>query len=337
MGAPRVVSVTWCDSRCRLAVHDGVVVEVANKTLVMTGEDGQRHSHKISADAKLTLDGKTCQLADLKSGTRIRVTTVDTDNTTAVRIEAIDKNLAFASHVHDGKFVGMTGKQLVMTAAAGNEQSLTVADDAKLTLDGNVCEVSELKKGTKIRVFTQNPCSVSVTRIEAIDRNLAFTSDRHEGKLVSAVGEKLVFTTLDGKQHNLILPIAANLTIDVKRCKLAELKPGTRIRVTTQDAYSNVTTGIEAIDRNTEFASESHDGLVVKTTGNQLVMTDLRGNNEHTCTVSANVEITLDGKTATLTQLKSGMKIRVTPQSKDANEAVRIEAIDKNRSFMTSL
>jgi hypothetical protein len=318
-------------------VHDGVVVEVANKTLVMTGEDGRQHSHEISADAKLTLDGKTCKLADLKSGTRIRVTTLDADNTTAVRIEAIDKHLAFASHIHDGKFVSMTGKQLVMTADTGNEQSLTVADDAKLTLDGKVCEVSELKKGTKIRVFTQNPFSVSATRIEAIDRNLAFASDRQEGKLVSGVGDKLVFTTLDGKQHNLSLPTTAMLTLDGKRCKLAELKPGTRIRVTTRDAYSNVTTGIEAIDRNSEFASEFHDGLVVKTTGNQLVMTDSRGNNEHTCTLSAKVKITLDGKTASLSQLKSGMRIRVTPQSKDANEAVRIEAIDKNRTFMTSL
>lgn len=318
-------------------VHDGVVVDVADKTLVMTSEDGQRHLHKISADAKLTLDGKTCQLADLKSGTRIRVTTLDAENTTAIRIEAIDTNQAFASHIHDGKFVSMTGNQLVMLGATDNEQSLTVADDAKLTLDGKVCTASELSKGTKIRVFTRNPFSTTVTRVEAIDRDLAFASDRHEGKLVSAIGNKLVFTTLDGKQHNLLLPSATMLTLDGKRCKRAELKPGTRIRVTTRDAFSNVTTGIEAIDRNIEFVSESQDGLVVKTTGNQLMMTDLRGNNEHTCTLSANVEITLDGKTAILTQLKPGMKIRVTPQSKDANEAVRIEAIDKNRSFMTSL
>ena len=77
--------------------HDGKVVSITGDKLVMTGKDGQEHSHKLTANAKLTLDGKVCQAADLKPGTRIRVTTEGADKSVASQIEGLDKNLDFAS------------------------------------------------------------------------------------------------------------------------------------------------------------------------------------------------------------------------------------------------
>ncbi|HMP78146.1 MAG TPA: hypothetical protein PKD54_01720 [Pirellulaceae bacterium] len=317
--------------------HDGKVVSVTGNQLVMTGEDGKEHSHKLAADAKLTLDGKSCLLADLKPGTRIRVTTQGADSTAAIRIEAIDKNMAFASHIHDGTFVSLTGDKLEMTNDEGKEQSLTVTAGSKMTLDGQTCQASELKKGTKIRVFTQDPFSSTATRIEAIEKNLAFASDRHEGKLVSVIGDKLMFTGSDGKEHTLSLTTNAQLTLDGKVCKVAELKPGTRIRVTTRDAYSTVATRLEAIDRNVAFASDFHDGTIVSITTNKLVMTETNGQGEHSCTLSPDVRITLDGRIVTTLELKPGMRIRVTPLVGDSQVAIRIEALDKNRGFATSL
>lgn len=77
--------------------HDGKVVSITSNKLMMTSKDGQEHSHTLTADAKLTLDGKTCKAADLKPGTRIRVTTQGADNNIANRIEGINKNPDFAS------------------------------------------------------------------------------------------------------------------------------------------------------------------------------------------------------------------------------------------------
>ena len=77
--------------------HDGKVVSITSDKLVMTSKDGQEHSHTLTADAKLTLDGKPCKAADLKRGTRIRVTTQGADKSAANRIEGLDKNLNFAS------------------------------------------------------------------------------------------------------------------------------------------------------------------------------------------------------------------------------------------------
>ena len=79
------------------ATHDGKVVRITGNKLVMTNKEGQEHSHTMNADAKLTLDGKTCKAEDLKPGTRIRVTTQGADKSVANRVEGLDKNLDFAS------------------------------------------------------------------------------------------------------------------------------------------------------------------------------------------------------------------------------------------------
>jgi hypothetical protein len=85
------------DKPAEQAMHDGKVVSITGNELVMTSKNGQEHSHTLTADAKLTLDGKTCNADDLKPGTRIRVTTEGSDKSVANRVEGLDKNLDFAS------------------------------------------------------------------------------------------------------------------------------------------------------------------------------------------------------------------------------------------------
>ena len=61
--------------------HDGKVVSATSSKLVMTGADGKEHSHTITDDTKVTCDKKDCRASDLKSGTKIRVTTKKSDET----------------------------------------------------------------------------------------------------------------------------------------------------------------------------------------------------------------------------------------------------------------
>jgi hypothetical protein len=79
------------------ATHDGTVVSITGDKLVMTNKEGPEHSHALTSDAKLTLDGKACTVADLKPGTKIRVTLQRDTPHAAIRVEAIDKNPEFAS------------------------------------------------------------------------------------------------------------------------------------------------------------------------------------------------------------------------------------------------
>ena len=74
--------------------HNGTVVSITGDKLVMTNKEGIEHSHALTVDAKLTLDGKACTAADLKPGTRIRVT-CRTAPHAAIHIKAINKNPKF--------------------------------------------------------------------------------------------------------------------------------------------------------------------------------------------------------------------------------------------------
>lgn len=80
--------------------HDGKVVSITGAKLVMTNMDGEEeHMHALTADAKITCDGKVCKAADLKSGMRIRVTTEHAEPQSATRIEALDNHPDFEKGV----------------------------------------------------------------------------------------------------------------------------------------------------------------------------------------------------------------------------------------------
>ena len=70
-------------------------------------------------------------------------------------------------------------------------------------------------------------------------------SDTHDGEFVSLAGDKLVSNCNDGKQHHHTLAKDAKVTCDGKASKLADLKAGTPIRLTTCKDDRNMVTAIE--------------------------------------------------------------------------------------------
>lgn len=78
-----------------------------------------------------------------------------------------------------------------------------------------------------------------------------------------------------------------------------------------------------------------HDGKVVSVSADKLVMTakgDKTGK-EHSHSLAKDAKFTLDGKSCKWSDIKAGIKIRVTTESKDSKVAVNVEAIDKQELF----
>jgi hypothetical protein len=74
--------------------------------------------------------------------------------------------------------------------------------------------------------------------------------------------------------------------------------------------------------------ANTHEGVVVSTSENKLVMKDKEGKTEHTHTVARDARITCDGKECKLEDLKKGTFIRVTT-GPDNKMVVRIDASTK--------
>lgn len=78
------------------------------------------------------------------------------------------------SNTFDGRIVSMSGDKLVMSNKDGKEFSKTLATDAKLTCDGNICKSEDLKAGHKIRVTTSADDRTVATGIESLNKNADF-------------------------------------------------------------------------------------------------------------------------------------------------------------------
>ena len=167
-----VVGAAFAAKDTKVATHDGKFVRITGSELVMTNEEGaQEHSHTLTADARLTLDGKFCKPTDLKPGMKIRVTTQGADKKTATRIEGLAKNPTFANDTHDGIVVAVAGNTLTMTGMdAYVEHTHVLTADAIVTCDGKACKSSDLKPGMRVRVRLENDDEQAANGVEATRR-----------------------------------------------------------------------------------------------------------------------------------------------------------------------
>jgi GH24 family phage-related lysozyme (muramidase) len=154
-----------------------------------------------------------------------------------------------------------------------------------------------------------------------------------DGTVVSVSADKLTMANKEGKEYSHTLAANVQVTCDGKTCMAADLKPGMRIRVTTDTADRHAAARIEALDKDAEFASSSHEGKAVSITGTQLVMTNAEGAEEQTYTLTAGSKVTCDGKVCKPADLKPGMRLRVTTENGEPRTATRIEALDNHQDF----
>jgi hypothetical protein len=90
------------------------------------------------------------------------------------------------------------------------------------------------------------------------DDKTAEKGETHEGTVVSVTAEKLVMKikAKDGEEaveHTHKVADNAKVMCDGKDCKIDDLKPGQKIRVTTKKGDKETAVKIEALDKNEKF------------------------------------------------------------------------------------
>jgi hypothetical protein len=79
-------------------------------------------------------------------------------------------------------------------------------------------------------------------------------ANTHEGTVVSVKDNKIVMKgKADDTEHSHTLAPDATVWCDGKECKLDDLKPGQKVRVTTKKNDRDIATKIEALDKNQDF------------------------------------------------------------------------------------
>jgi hypothetical protein len=143
----------------------------------------------------------------------------------ANRIEGIDKNPDFASSIRQGELFRSTDNPLVQPR-------------------------------THVPMATEGANQDLTDRSDAIDNQSDVARIHHDGKLVSIRGDRLVMTGAQGNaERTCTLATDVRVTCDGRTCKSEDLRPGMRIRVTSESEAPHKTIRIEALDKNVEFAS----------------------------------------------------------------------------------
>jgi hypothetical protein len=84
--------------------------------------------------------------------------------------------------------------------------------------------------------------------------------NRHEGTVVSVTETKLIMKGKeDNAQHSHTVAANAKIMCDGKECKLEDLKPGQKIRVTTKKDDKTVAIKVEALDKEDQFPKDSEE------------------------------------------------------------------------------
>src|SRR5579872_784978 len=75
-------------------------------------------------------------------------------------------------------------------------------------------------------------------------------ANTHEGKIVKIAGNKITMTDKEGKnEHTHTLAPDAKVMCDSKECKVDDLKPGLRVRVTTKPGDKETAVKVEAFTK----------------------------------------------------------------------------------------
>jgi len=73
-------------------IHEGTVVSFNNGKLEMTDAEHGKHSHQLSPDTKVFIDGQPAKAEDLKADMKIKITNKKGDQQTITRIDAQSKD-----------------------------------------------------------------------------------------------------------------------------------------------------------------------------------------------------------------------------------------------------
>jgi protein involved in ribonucleotide reduction len=242
---------------------------------------------------------------------------------TVVKLENIDD----MDDIENVKFVNTSGSTLKTTTIKaiddeeiinGTIKSIDVDDDevtlalsttvsktyeipaaADITLDGDDADLSELKVGMKAKITKTNDVitDLDVTSLEEVINGTIYSIDVNDDEVT------LTQSTTVRKTYE--IPDTADITLDGDDADLSELERGMKVKMTKTNGVITeleVTTVKETIN-GTIYSIDVNDDEIRLTESTTV---------RKTYEIPDTADITLDGDDADLSELKVGMKVKMT-------------------------
>jgi len=130
----------WAQTTHQVEVNRGTVLYAAGNDLTVKMEDGMIRHFVVPADYKLSVDGKTMSVQDLKPGTMLTQTiTTTTEDQLVSEVRTVDVKV-------------MEVKPPYLTIASGDKiKHLRVPDGTKFTVNGKEMMLADIKQGMRVK------------------------------------------------------------------------------------------------------------------------------------------------------------------------------------------
>ncbi|MCE9566120.1 MAG: sigma-70 family RNA polymerase sigma factor [Planctomycetes bacterium] len=210
---------------------NGIIKQVGATSLSLESEKNPQ-TFKLTADTKVTVNGKDAKIADLKVGDKVAVL-LSADGASALSLASGNQ----PDGVKPIKTARFTGKVTAVDAAAktislagkgeGNDIVVKLTADAKITVDGKAAKFSDIVKGGQasfILVPTRDgqPREASEVAVAGITF----------GGAVKQIDATSVTVGTEKADRVVKLVADAKVVVNGKEAKLADLKVGDRVQVT---------------------------------------------------------------------------------------------------------
>jgi len=194
--------------------------------LVVKDQQGREHTFQIGREAKVRLNGKDGQLADLKQGDRVtlNVVRVARDIRSAQRGQALHAIRGQIKRVDDGQ------RQLVLKDQDGKERMVQIARDAHIRGENQDRQLADLKEGEEVLVIAeQDGENWTACAVRAQQRGQAPHVAQGQVQNVSADQNRLVLKDQQGKERTFQITRDARVHLAGKEAKIGDLKEGDQV------------------------------------------------------------------------------------------------------------
>jgi Cu/Ag efflux protein CusF len=198
---------------------------------LLRDQEGREWMVRLGRDAKVQVNDKESQFADLKEGDDVTVTVVRMARD--IRSEERARDVQ-AIHGQIRK-VAPDQNQITIRDESGKELTFHIERDAKLRLNDKECRLGDLQTGDHVSIMFEKRDEALQARDIRSERG-EHAAHRTQGQIerVAADQKQLVLKDQAGKQRRFQLSRDAKVQVGGKEVRLADLKQGDEVTVAYQ-------------------------------------------------------------------------------------------------------
>ena len=308
---------------------EGTVKAVGTSSITVHTGNNTDVTINTNADTAVRSGRLDATLAQIAVGNRVHVKSLKNADGSLLAVLIEVQNPNDLTRI-EGVVTAVATDSIKVKKSSGDEVTLTVNADTIVRSDDQRLKIADIKVGDKVEIdATQTGTTLTAIRIEIQHDDERFAEVK--GKIKTIAGSLLTIDTGDGKTVDVTITSSTVFRSDDKIASVSDLKVGDAVEIV---AKKNADGSLEALfveinDENDDQLLEIQ-GKIGAVDASSITVTTRSG--DATAKIDSSTVVKIDGKSATVADLKVGMLVEVKAQKQVDNtllaKTINAEGVD---------